>query len=44
MSTLAATESDLSQRIRRTLNGRPRRMGTRARVLAVGLLVPSGRW
>ena len=45
MSTLAATESDLSQRIRRTLDGRARRsrarrMGTRARVLAVALLFP----
>ena len=40
MSTLAATESDLSQRIRRTLDGRARRMDMRARVLAVGLLSP----
>ena len=40
MSTLAATGSDLSQRIRRTLDGRARRMGPRARVLAVILLCP----
>ena len=40
MSTLTSTESDLSQRIRRTLDGRARRMGMRARVLAVGLLGP----
>lgn len=40
MSTLAATESDLSQRIRRALNGRARRMSMRARLLAVGLLCP----
>ncbi len=40
MSTFAATESDLSQRIRRTLHGGARRMGTRARMLAVVLLFP----
>ena len=40
MSTFASTESDLSQRIRRTLKGQARRMGTRARVLAVVLLSP----
>ncbi len=40
MSTLAATESDLSQRIRRTLDGHVRRMGMGARVLAVILLCP----
>ena len=40
MSTLAATESDLSQRIRRTLDGRARRMGMRARLLAVVVLSP----
>lgn len=40
MSTLAATESDLSRRIRRTLDGRASRMGPRARVLAVVLLFP----
>ena len=40
MSTFAATESDLSQRIRRTLDGRASRMGPRARVLAVVLLFP----
>ena len=40
MSTLTSTESDLSQRIRRTLDGRARRMGMRARLLAVVLLSP----
>ncbi len=40
MSTFAATESHLSRRIRRTLHGGARRMGTRARVLAVVLLFP----
>ncbi len=40
MSTFASTESDLSQRIRRTLKGQASRMGTRARVLAVVLLSP----
>ena len=40
MSTFAATESDLSRRIHRTLQGRARRMGTRARMLAVVLLCP----
>ena len=40
MSTLASTESDLSQRIRRTLKGQASRMGVRARVLAVVLLSP----
>ena len=40
MSTLVSTESDLSQRIRRTLNGRAPRMGMRARLFAVGLLCP----
>ena len=40
MSTLVPTESDLSQRIRRTLDGRARRMGMRARLLAVVLLSP----
>ena len=40
MSTFASTESDLSQRIRRTLNGRARRMDVRARLLAVVLLCP----
>ncbi len=39
-STLAATESDLSQRIRRTLDGGASRMGPRARLLAVVLLSP----
>ena len=39
-STFASTESDLSQRIRRTLNGRAYRMGMRARLLAVVLLCP----
>ena len=40
MSTLASTESDLSQRIRRTLADSTRRMGTRTRVLAAALLFP----
>ena len=40
MSTLAPTESDLSQRIRRTLDGRGRRMGMRTRLVAVVLLSP----
>ena len=40
MSTLAATEFDLSRRIRRTLDGRARRMGMRTRLLAVVLLSP----
>ena len=40
MSTFASTDCDLSLRIRRTLNGRARRMGMRARLLAVGLLCP----
>lgn len=40
MSTFASTESDLSQRIRRTLHGRAPRMGPRARVLAAVLLCP----
>ena len=40
MSTFASTESDLSQRIRRTLYGRASGMGTRARLLAVVLLSP----
>ncbi len=40
MSTLTSTESDLSQRIRRALDGRARRMGMRARLLAVVLLSP----
>ena len=43
MSTFAATESDLSQRIRRALNGQASRMPTRVRLLAVGLLCPHGR-
>ena len=40
MNAFAATESDLALRIRRTLGGNARRMGTRARVLAVVLLCP----
>ena len=40
MNAFAATESDLALRIRRTLGGGARRMGTRARVLAVVLLCP----
>ena len=40
MNAFAATESDLALRIRRTLGGSARRMGTRARVLAVVLLCP----
>ncbi|MCY3738153.1 MAG: biopolymer transporter ExbD [Gemmatimonadaceae bacterium] len=40
VSTLASTESDLSQRIRRTLDGRARRMGIRTRLAAVVLLSP----
>ena len=40
MNAFAATESDLALRISRTLGGGARRMGTRARVLAVVLLCP----
>ncbi len=40
MSTFASTESDLSQRIRRTLKGQASRMGVWARALAVGLVCP----
>ncbi len=40
MNALAATESDLPQRIRRTLRGGAPRMGTRTRVLAAALLFP----
>ena len=40
MNAFAATESDLALRIRRTLGGSARRMGTPARVLAVVLLCP----
>ena len=40
MNAFAATESDLALRIRRALGGSARRMGTRARVLAVVLLCP----
>ena len=40
MNAFAATESDLALRIRRTLGGSARRMGTRVRVLAVVLLCP----
>ena len=40
MNAFAATESDLALRIRRALGGSARRMGTRARVLAVILLCP----
>ena len=40
MSTLASTESDLSQRIRRMLKGRARRMRRWTLLLAVGLLCP----
>ena len=40
MNAFAATESDLALRIRRALGGNARRMGTRARVLAVVLLCP----
>ena len=40
MNAFAATESDLALRIRRTLGGSARRMGTRARLLAVVLLCP----
>ena len=40
MNAFAATESDLALRIRRTLGGSARRMGTRARVLAAVLLCP----
>ena len=40
MSTFASTESDLSQRIRRTLHGGAPRMGPWARVLAAVLLFP----
>ena len=38
MNAFAAAESNLAQRIRRTLGGSARRMGTRTRVLAVVLL------
>ncbi len=40
MSTFAATESDLTQRIRRTLDGGAQRMGCKARVLTAVLLCP----
>lgn len=40
MNALAATESDLPQRIRRILRGGAPRMGTRTRVLAAALLFP----
>ena len=40
MNAFAAAESDLALRIRRTLGGGARRMGTRARVLAAVLLCP----
>ena len=40
MNAIAAAESDLALRIRRTLRGGARRMGTRARVLAAVLLCP----
>ena len=40
MNAFAATESDLALRIRRALGGSARRMGTRARVLAIVLLCP----
>ena len=40
MSTIGATESDLTQRIRRTLDGGAHRMGWRARVLTAVLLCP----
>ena len=40
MNAFAAAESDLPLRIRRTLGGGARRMGTRARVLAAVLLGP----
>ena len=40
MSTFAATEPDLALRIRRTLGGGARRMGTRGRLLAATLLCP----
>ena len=40
MNAFAAAESDLALRIRRTLGGSARRMGTRARVLAAVLLCP----
>ncbi len=40
MNAFAAVESDLALRIRRTLRGGARRMGTRARVLAAVLLGP----
>ena len=40
MNAFAATESDLALRIRRALGGSARRMGTRARLLAVVLLCP----
>ena len=40
VNAFAATESDLALRIRRSLGGGARRMGTRARVLAVVLIGP----
>ena len=40
MNAFAATESDLALRIRRTLGGGARRMGTRAHMLAAVLLCP----
>ena len=40
MNAFAAAESNLAQRIRRTLGGSARRMGTRARVLAAILICP----
>ena len=40
MTALSAIESDLALRIRRTLAGSTRRMGTRARVVAATLLCP----
>ncbi|MXW78132.1 MAG: hypothetical protein F4Z57_03915 [Gemmatimonadetes bacterium] len=40
MNAFAAAESNLAQRIRRTLGSSARRMGTRARVLAAVLLCP----
>ncbi|MCY3757813.1 MAG: M56 family metallopeptidase, partial [Acidobacteria bacterium] len=40
VNAFAATESDLALRVRRSLGGGARRMGTRARVLAVVLLGP----
>lgn len=38
MNVFSATESDLALRIRRTLSGNARRMGTRSRILAAVLL------